>query len=259
MKRVIMLAAIAVLVPAAPAHAEAEAPKDPVKALKSQFAPGKGVKFTDRTTFVKDGESSEFLKRTGAFQFGKGGVTAWRMDATFAPNAAELAQRAADAFQNDRTIRIGKTSYLSGPDYREDLPEGKSWQRTAKGEAGTSSWFSQPVNVTEPATLKVLLAKGKASGNTYSGTTTFAELAKVSPWFRSGFVMWHGSKTKVTWKLTVNAKGLAQNLTTSFPAEGLIPTWEGITLKIDTRLTGWGTKVSIKAPPAAQVSTKQDG
>jgi hypothetical protein len=56
----------------------------------------------------------------------------------------------------------------------------------------------------------------------------------------------------------VNRGGLPQRLTTSHTATGIFdsPGWEGKTITVDTRFTSWGTKVSIKAPPASKVTTK---
>src|ERR1044071_5972872 len=75
MKRMIAgisAATAVVLTTGAPAQART-APADPVKALKSQFVPGKGVRFTDLTTMIEDGKGRPYLRRTGSFQFGRGG------------------------------------------------------------------------------------------------------------------------------------------------------------------------------------------
>lgn|GEM_PF-6881477 len=37
---------------------------------------------------------------------------------------------------------------------------------------------------------------------------------------------------------------------------GIFGVGEGKTLSAETRLTGWGSRVSIKAPPASKVTTK---
>ncbi|MFF5207224.1 hypothetical protein [Streptosporangium sp. NPDC000396] len=103
-----------------------------------------------------------------------------------------------------------------------------------------------------------LLKGAKRFGGNYSGTTTFGKLAKVSPWFRASLPLRSSDKTVVTYKLTVNSGGLPQRLTTSYPATGIFDSsgWEGKTISIETRFTGWGAKVSIKAPPAGKVTTK---
>ncbi|MCT9932506.1 hypothetical protein N5079_20095 [Planotetraspora sp. A-T 1434] len=238
------------LVTATPAHA---APADPVKALKSQFIPGKGVKFTDRTVLIVDGKSTHFLRRTGSFQFGKAGIAASDISAKYA------ATDSTGTFAPERTIRIGTTTYTQGGIYRQKLPEGKSWYKDQGGmTGGASGWLSQLVNVAEPATLKTLLSSAKQAHGSYSGTTTFARLAKVSPWFRATLPIRSSDKTVVTFKLTLGRNGLPQRLTTSYPATGLFDSdaWEGKTVSVETRFTGWGSKVSIKAPPASKVTTK---
>ena len=52
---------------------------DPVKALKSKFVAGKGVKFTDVATLVEFTGNTTFLKRTGSFQFGRAADRRLRM------------------------------------------------------------------------------------------------------------------------------------------------------------------------------------
>ncbi|MEU0478342.1 hypothetical protein ABZ260_04040 [Streptosporangium sp. NPDC006013] len=62
----------------------------------------------------------------------------------------------------------------------------------------------------------------------------------------------------MTFKLTVDRNRLPQRLTTSFPATGIYDStgWEGNTISVETRFTGWGGRVSIKASPANKVTTK---
>ena len=189
MKRVIagISTAVAVtLATAVPAQA-APAPADPIKALKSQFVAGKGMKFADLSVVTWDDESEPYIQRTGSFQFGKTGITASDISSKSTEKSSD--PRAADPtgiFAPSRTIRIGTTSYLSGGSYRESMPEGKTWYKDQKGMTGGSSgWFGQLVNVAEPATLASLLKGAKRAGVSYSGTTTFGKLAKVSPWFRA--------------------------------------------------------------------------
>ncbi|MGJ6966774.1 hypothetical protein ACSDR0_33155 [Streptosporangium sp. G11] len=257
MKRMIVSisAATAVaLVTGAPAQAQV-APADPVKALKSQFVAGKGVKFTDRTTMIEDGEGKPYLRRTGSFQFGRGGIVASDISSKDAGPADDPLDPPASA----RTIRIGTTSYSQGGTYRDKMPRGKSWYKDPDGMTGdVDGWFSQLVNVAEPATLTSLLKGAKKTPTSYSGTTTFGRLAKVSPWFRATLPLRSSDKTVVTFKLTVDRNRLPQRLTTSFPVTGIFDSagWEGKTISVETRFTGWGARVSIKAPPANKVTTK---
>ncbi|MEU8205892.1 hypothetical protein [Streptosporangium sp. NPDC049046] len=247
------------LVTGAPAQAHAQAaPADPVKALKSQFVPGKGVRFTDRTTMIEEGKGQPYLRRTGSFQFGRGGIVASDISSKGPGPADEVFTSSVSG----RTIRIGTTSYSQGGTYRDKMPSGKSWYKGSDGmTGGVGGWFSQLVNVAEPATLASLLKGAKKSRTTYSGTTTFGKLAKVSPWFRATLPLRSSDKTVVTFKLTLDRNHLPQRLTTSFPPTGIYDStgWEGNTISVETRFTGWGGKVSIKAPPVNKVTTKLEG
>ncbi|SNS47736.1 hypothetical protein SAMN05216276_101051 [Streptosporangium subroseum] len=247
------------LATAAPAQA-APAPADPVKALKSQFAAGKGMEFGDRSTVTWEGRSEPYLQRIGSFQFGKTGIVASDISSKGAMESVEPPALDPTGMSTpSRTIRIGTTSYLSGGIYGDSMPEGKTWYKAQKGmTGGISGWFGQLVNVAEPATLASLLKGAKRVGISYSGTTTFGRLAKVSPWFRATLPLRASDKTVVTFKLMVNRGGLPQRLTTSHAVTGIFdsPGWEGKTITVDTRFTSWGTKVSIKAPPASKVTTK---
>ncbi|MFB4288533.1 hypothetical protein ACBI99_12890 [Nonomuraea sp. ATR24] len=243
----VALASAAALAVAAPAQA---APKDPVTAIKKQLVAGKGVSFTDTTTYVRDDGPEPYLKRTGRFMFGKGKVAATDMASTY---PKETLQRGLDSFQNDRTILIGKSAYLSGRYYDKQLPEGKKWLKT--DSAALSNNWAQPINPAEPATLKKLLAKAKRTAGGYQGTITFDELGKVSPWFNQSVPLWRAGATEVTWKLTVGPDGLPKRLVTSYPAGGMVRGMLG-TLRMDTTYRGWGAKVSIKAPPAGTVAAE---
>ncbi|WP_156325733.1 hypothetical protein [Nonomuraea sp. SBT364] len=243
----VAVASAAALALATPAQA---APKDPVAAVKKQLVAGKGVSFADTTTWLKDDGTEPYLKRKGKLMFGKGTVAATDMASTY---PKETLQRGLDSFQNDRTILVGKVAYLSGSYYRKQLPEGKTWLKS-DGAALSNNW-AQPINPAEPATLKKLLAKAERTSNGYQGTITFDQLGKVSPWFNLSVPIWSAGGTEVTWKLTVGRDGLPKRLVTSYPAGGLVRGWPG-TFKIDTAYRGWGAKVSIKAPPAGQVSAE---
>ncbi|WP_219500623.1 hypothetical protein [Nonomuraea ceibae] len=241
----VALASAAALAVAAPAQA---APKDPLAAVKKQLVAGKGVSFTDTTTLVRESTGPEpFMKRTGRIMFGKGKIAAADLAATYQVKEGE------SVFKNDRTIIVGKTAYVSGGIYRENLPKGKTWRKS--DHTGSSSWFSQPINPVEPATLKKLLAKAERTSNGYQGTITFDQLKKVSPWFRMSVPLYMEPKTEVDWRLTVSRSGVPQRLVSSYDAEGLIG-WQGVTVKNDTTYRGWGAKVTIKAPTAGKVAPK---
>ncbi|MFB4266540.1 hypothetical protein [Nonomuraea sp. GTA35] len=276
MKRIltgVALATTAALVTATPALAAA--PKDPVVAVKKQLAAGKGVKFTERTT-VDDGNARQvFLRRSGTLQFSKSGVAASDITGKLNISAsdlqgldesgedAELASMLKAMAQPERTIRIGTTSYVSGNIWATQMPEGKTWFKAPNGPTGgLLGAFGQPLNLAEPATLKTLLKGAKATGSGYAGKTLVRDLWKASPWLRATWMDKPSAKTQkaaISWRITVNKAGLPTRLVTTFPMSALGVGGKG-TVSVDTGYTGWGSAVSIKAPPAEEVtSTFKDG
>ncbi|WP_049566674.1 hypothetical protein [Nonomuraea sp. SBT364] len=263
MKRIITglaLASAAALVTATPA--QAAAPKNPVAAVKKHIAPGKGVKFTERTTIIEDGEGAVFLRRTGSFAFGRSGVVASDITGKLAINAddldAEEDSLLAALTKSERTIRVGTTSYLSGGIWASVVPEGETWYKVPHGPpAGMLGMFGQPVNIAEPATLKALFKNAKPATGGYKGKITVGELRKASAWFRASRMGAKDSaktlKAPINWRLTVDAKGLPTRLVTTFAGSAL--SLDGGNLSIDTRFTGWGGKLTIKAPSADEVTT----
>ncbi|MDA0636001.1 hypothetical protein OUY22_21480 [Nonomuraea sp. MCN248] len=238
--------------------------------MKKQLAPGKGVKFTERTTMSTPLFRDIFVRRTGTIAFRKNGVAASDITGKFNLRASDLDDEApelAKAMVNpERTIWLGNTSYLSGGIWAHVLPEDKKWFKLSPGTTGgVTGVYGQPLNVAEPATLKAMLKNAKVTGNGYSGKITVNEVRKISPWFRHTLMMdkfpAKALKTQITWRMSVNAKGLPTRLVTTYPLgvlDGAPKKSE--TVSIDTRYTGWGTKVTIKAPSEGDSSTKpKDG
>jgi hypothetical protein len=229
---------------------------DPVKVLKSRFVVGKGVKFTDVTTTVAFAGKTSILKRTGSLQFGRGGIVASDISSKRAGGSAGVFDRISWALASERTIRIGTTSYYSGDGWAP--PKGKIWVKHPHGmTGGFSGRYSQRVNVAEPATLDALITSGKRVGRTYSGAISFAKLDKISPWFRDNSLISSKTPTVMRFKLTLGPDQLPQRLITSYPAsvhfvKSLV---EDMQVSVETRYTGWGSRVAIKAPPASKVET----
>src|SRR5690349_14539573 len=145
-KRVIACVAVATVttfVAVTPAQA---APADPVAALKSLLAAGKGVKFTDVTTLLAFEGDTTFLKRTGSFQFGRAGVVASETNSKLTVDEADMPFNTIWSLAKpERTIRIGTTSYYSGGPWTP--PKGKTWIKHPNGmNAGFSGWYGQLVN-----------------------------------------------------------------------------------------------------------------
>ncbi|GAA3420179.1 hypothetical protein [Streptosporangium vulgare] len=261
MKRAIACVAVAAaagattFVAVTPAQA---APADPVAALKSRFAAGKGVKFTDVTTLLAFEGNTSFLKRTGSFQFGKAGIVASDTSARRTVAEADMPINMIWRLTKpERTIRIGTTSYYSGGPWAPS--KGKTWIKHPNGmNAGFTGWYGQLVNVAEPATLKALIAKGKRTGLTYSGAISFGALEKISPWMRNVSLsrLSGNDKTAVLrFTLTLGADRLPRRLVTVYPGSTHVSAavGEDRRLSVETRYTGWGSRVTVKAPPAGKV------
>ncbi|MGV9378761.1 hypothetical protein ACWDRB_23285 [Nonomuraea sp. NPDC003707] len=236
----VLVTGCAFLVTAAPAQA---APKDPVRALKSKLVSGHGVRFTETTTLIGDGKV-KLQSRKGTFQFNAKGIAA--SDITCKTGPAEP----------ERTISVGKVSYTSGGIWKERLPDGKTWLKTGGMPGGAGGFYGQVINPAEPGTLSALIKKGKLSGSTITGKITFKELEKVSRWFDASIPLRMHDDTKVTYTLSLTSAGLVSRVRSSYAATGVIDKsgFDGQTITIDSRFTGWGGKVSIKAPDPETVT-----
>ncbi|MEU4509808.1 hypothetical protein AB0G05_09955 [Nonomuraea wenchangensis] len=223
-------ACAATLVIAAPA-AQA-APIDPVKALRKQYVPGHGVRFTETASTRVNGKTMTNEKSSGRLAFGKSGVVAFDVSTK---------NRRSTSFSPDRMISVGGRTYVQGGIYGKDLPEGKKWVRYSDAPAGVT--MNQPVDVFEPKVLRLLLTKAKSSkGGTYTGEISYKDIAKAYGSKLTGPV----SKIKVSYALGLNGKGLVTRLRTSWTLDfGVLGKTVGVT---ETRYTGWGSRVSVKAP-----------
>ncbi|GAA2207622.1 hypothetical protein GCM10009850_030800 [Nonomuraea monospora] len=234
-----LVACGSLLVAAAPAQA---APKDPVRALKAKLTSGHGVRFTETTTLSG---GTRIQSRKGTFQFNAKGVAA--SDITATPKGRP----------RERTISIGNVSYTSGGMYEDRVPMGKAWLKGNALLGGASGFYGQVINPAEPKTLAALVKKGKLRGGTLTGKITFKELDKVSRWFGASIPLRMHDDTKVTYTLTLTSAGLVSRVKSSYAATGVFDTngFDGKTITIDSRFTGWGAKVSIKAPAPDTIVT----
>ncbi|MEO3873540.1 hypothetical protein ABGB18_32410 [Nonomuraea sp. B12E4] len=267
MKRIltgVALATTATLVTATPALAAA--PKNPAVAVKKKLAPGKGVKFTERTTMINGSRREIVVRRSGTFAFSKSGVAASDITGKLNFSSSDLEKIPEGEFGDlikamadpERTIRTGTTSYLSGGLWAAMLPEGKTWFKAPNGPtSGVTGAFGQPLNLAETATLKTLLKGAKPVSDGYAGKTKVGDVWKVSPWLRASLIATPSAKAQKTlfsWRITVDKAGLPTRLLTTFPAS-VVAAAKG-TISVDTRFTGWGASVSIKAPAADDVATE---
>lgn len=268
MKRLIAgiaVAAAAAVFTATPA--QAAAPANPVQALRKQFVAGKGVKFTERTTMISGSRKEIVVRRSGSLLFSKSGIAASDVTGRFNISKNDLPEDAPEILlamaKPERTIRIGSTSYTSGGMFSAMLPEDKTWFKAPKGvPSSITGVYGQIINVAEPKTLAAVLKTAKpGTGGTYSGTISYGALYKVSPSLRAAMPVeptMTAAKQPVTWKLTLNGKSLAERLVTSYPAKTLDKSLKKEIISIDTRYVGWGSKITITAPPADEVTSKLD-
>ncbi|MDX3099999.1 hypothetical protein [Nonomuraea angiospora] len=179
---------------------------------------------------------------------------------------------AGDEHGRERTIGfnhdIGGTAYRSGGLVGALLPKGKTWW---KNSHQLHLWHrellgndEQLINLTEPATLAVLVKNGQLSGNVVTGMITFKELEKVSTWMdHSARGRWEAG-TKLSYTLTLTSAGLVSRVQSTYtaadsphgPAPGTLGELAGGTLHVDTRYSRWGSKVSIKAPDPRETTTE---
>ncbi|MEW1838922.1 hypothetical protein AB0392_13280 [Nonomuraea angiospora] len=246
MKKMMITAVVvcgAFLVNAAPAQA---APTDPVRALKTKLVAGLGVRIAETADWSDGTDTEQAYTNKGVLQFDTKG-----------PAAYDISSTSWDE-EKDRVIYLDKTTYLSGA-LVEKLSKGKTWFKY-KGGGGMPYLYGQILNPAEPATLSALLKKGTTAGNKVTGKITFKDLAKVSPWFsRSEVRSWPGG-TEVEYTMTLTSAGLVSKLWSSFTAKDVpndYSEYENSTFIVDTRYTGWGSKVSVKAPNPKTVTDKQ--
>ncbi|MFI6811555.1 hypothetical protein ACIBG7_04055 [Nonomuraea sp. NPDC050328] len=236
--RMILVAALTLMVSAAPAQA---APPDPVKALKKQAAAGRGVLFTERS-FKWAGVDSTWRGK-GRLQYGKSGITGSEVSGTI--------DFPGDRPERERTIRVGGASYHRADSLAPKMPPGKAW---LKETPGRTRWLSANyvsiLNAAEPAALAAILAGAERDGRSYRGEIPFARLLKASPWARATPHPKFAADAVLSWRLDVTAGGLPYRLTTYGPGGQRLT---------EVRYSGWGAKVSVKAPPKDEVTTKLAG
>ncbi|NUS07457.1 MAG: hypothetical protein HOV97_33395 [Nonomuraea sp.] len=243
MKRIIAglaLASAAALVTAAPAQA---APVDPAKALKKQYVAGHGVRFTETSRTSIDGKSSGTSLTAGVFEFGKSGIA-----------ASDIRNRAkgknADLYASlmpTRMITLGKYAYAQGGIYSTDLPEGKKWVRYSNIGLAFSS-YNQMLDIFDPKVLKALVTHAESTkGGIYRGSLTVKELSKIYGQPVDKKI----GKVEIGYLLALNSKGLVTKVVSDWTLDfGLLGKSRSTT---ETRFSGWGAKVTVKAPPADQV------
>jgi hypothetical protein len=257
-KRLVVAAVVGaavLLVPAAPAVAKA----DPVKALKARFAAGKGVKVSNLMKISTDGQVWATLREIGSVGFGRSAVAATdiRDKAQYSKVFLDaLTEKDRESLQKStgvtRTISTPQYAYVSGARVKAFLPEGKTWVRRFSGAAAPGSLL---VNPFEPGTLAKVIDKARPrQGSVRKGRISSSDLAKISPSFQlsfgSGAKNREGHTAKVNYIVWLDARGLVKRVyaTMTVFTEGI-----NLTYASDGRVSGWGGKVVISAPPASEV------
>ncbi len=271
-------AAAGLAVPTLASAAHAQAPADPLAALQSKLGAGRGVSFSDSLKLAAGKERTVVITRKGVLQFDGSGVVA--SDHTSRPriksgdldelvvagqnsydeNSKAFAKALNGIAKPERTVRVKNVSYISGGMFGEFLPEGKKWIRYPGSINGVLDSLGglqpQLVNAAEPGTLKALLAHAVKQPGGYTGKISLGELHKVSPWFRASMPLKPtGAQAEqvLSWRLSVGSDGLPTRLTSTYVGG---PNSSSITMETD--YTGWGSKVSVKAPSADEVVAFED-
>ncbi|MEU0486427.1 hypothetical protein ABZ260_45605 [Streptosporangium sp. NPDC006013] len=230
------------------------APTDPVTALKRQFRSGHGVKVSE-TTRIDFGEGEPITtRRHGRLQFGPSGLIARDTTQRVVTDTAIVSPQ--------RTIIIDGQRYLSGGSYDlVELPEGKEWVRSAKEpQAIGAAYGDETLNLFELVTLKTLLRSSarsrSASLTSYRGSISYSELYRLSRSFRNLTSRPTGdfARIRIGWRLWTDGTGLVNRVVTKteYPKK-----WS-LTMKSDTRYTGWGSRMTIAPPPPGQIVDEKD-
>lgn len=265
MKRIVVSLALALgAVPATAAPAQAAPAKDPVDALKAQYAGRTGVQVTTvrKMTFPKDRTLT--LHETGAARFGASGPVAWSLTANRQYNDAFLAglkEQDRTALEEDRgpvrTVWVRRTKYVAGENFPGRMPENKTWARSSEPLLVLDGPL---LDVFEPRTLKTLLADAASSRDgVVKGSITTTKLVSLSPSAAEQYGprgrFKNGRKATIDYTLWLDANGLVKRLlaTTSLPYYDF-----SVKISSDTHYRGWGEKAAIYAPPAYEVIDRDD-
>lgn len=267
----VALASVTKIIAVGPALA---APKNPVAAVQKQFVAGKGVTFVERVTYTMGANRNIAIRRNGTLQFSSTRAVASDVTGTFNVKRGDLEKLAEELGDDEtaedlttaltmpeRSITRGRWTYLTGSLWSTLLNNNRTWLRvpaTVGQPAGVTGSYSQPLNIlSEPAVLKTMLRGAKATRDGFTGRITLGQLRKVSPSFRATPVYNSAKSARLTisWKLSLDAKGLPARLVSVIPAGAYGPARADSTISVDTRFSGWGTPVSVVAPPELEVAT----
>ncbi|GGT23986.1 hypothetical protein ACFFV7_37725 [Nonomuraea spiralis] len=226
MKRLLAAAVTAAaLVQAAPAQAAA----DPATALKRQLVPGHGVTISETMRITSDHpDDAEVVRITGSVEFGTSG-----------PVASDVVFRMTDGTKTSRLrcLSVGGRYYLRTTELSGTLPMGKTWV-LMDGLEGAPIVSDQPVDVLAPKVIRTLLAHASLKNGLHRGSLTMAQARTI------------GGTGAFGYRLGLNSAALPVRVDSE---QKITADRYWIRSVVETRLSGWGAKVSVKEPPADEV------
>ncbi|MCT9933617.1 hypothetical protein N5079_25715 [Planotetraspora sp. A-T 1434] len=261
MKRLAIVVAVTALTAllAGGGQAQAAAPADPIKALRKQFAAGRGVLVSETTRSTVTGIKGDYRTRTvGMIGFGESRAVSYDLTSRLIITS-EIKAKYSEEEQEYlraplRAIKVGRYTYVSGFEWGE-MPPRVSWVRFGKA----NTWWGnegqrgdQLVDVLDPAILRLVMSKATSpKPGEYRGTLTAKEL------YKDGYVF--SDVAQMSFRLFVNRDQLPVRLITEHSQKTYIPNQDGEWVKatqhdvVDTRYNDWGVKVKITAPPENEV------
>ncbi|MFI6506243.1 hypothetical protein ACIBCT_01440 [Streptosporangium sp. NPDC050855] len=238
MKR-ITAGVVAGLVLLAPLPARAAAVvADPVKALRAQVVPGRGVTVSLVTRTSPDGRRFATTRTDRIVGFRKGGVVETDDTTTFY-SAISSEGLKEDTLFPSLLVRVKDATYASGGELIGRLPLNKNWVRLREPRPVAADGA---IDLFTPGTLRALLATASSRGPRSARGTILASAIPGRP-----FEGWTGRGEKVAWALWFDAEGRVTRLAsaTSRHANG----GDRPSLTSDQRFTGWGARVTVQPPP----------
>ena len=242
--------AAAVCAVAVPAQAESvasvqAAPVDPLKALKAQLVPGKGVKITELSSITLDFTSNDQAmqvqvntRTVGTLAFAKGNVAT-------ADLRVRMSSRQKGPNPPYRIIAEGRNAYVTNAGIAKALPSvvpGSSRRPVGpKTLSSTSASLQRNCSSCWTRHQKVAPANMSTPHSLTSGTT--------SP---------PGKATSSSACTSMNTTcSPAQSIdTTTYPDDDSTA-YDQMAFHTDTKYSGWGAKVKIAAPAASKVISEK--
>ncbi|MCA2229033.1 hypothetical protein [Nonomuraea aurantiaca] len=243
--------AAAVCAVALPAQAESlasvqAAPVDPVKALKAQLVPGKGVKVTESSSitldFTANDEAMQVQVNTrtaGTLAFGKGNVAASDL-------RVRMSSRPKGPNPPYRVIAEGRNAYVTNAGIAKALSDGRSWiQAKASGHGNAIL----DTGVTSAELQFMLKNASEVAAGEYQGTAALTDFRHDKS----------AGKGNVEFHLYFDERNLLTRTvvdTTAYP-DSDSTAYDQMVFHTDTKYSGWGAKVKIAVPAAGKVISEK--